>query len=56
MVFHAKASTSFAFEAKLVVVIYALEMPKTCSLDFIWLESDSMHVVSLLRDRSFEVS
>lgn len=55
MCFNANVRTSFAFGAELVAVIYAIEVAKVCFLDFIWLESESMHVVSLLHDRSPEV-
>lgn len=44
-----------AFDALLIAVIYALEVAHAGSLNFIWLESYSMYVVTLLRDRSTDV-
>lgn len=43
--FHLKDSVGFAFEAELLVVIWALELAKAKHLNFIWIEDDSSYVV-----------
>ncbi|KAH6758908.1 hypothetical protein C2S51_019143 [Perilla frutescens var. frutescens] len=53
--FHTDEGVGFAFLAEILVVLAALEWAKRLSLDFIWLEADSIYVVSLLSSRSLQV-
>lgn len=50
MCFNVKTGIGFAFVAEIIVVIYALELAQARGLNYIWLESDSVYVVVLLRD------
>lgn len=49
--FHVKVGMGLAFEAEIITVIYALDLAQARDLNFIWLVSDSMYAVVLLRDR-----
>ncbi|KAH6768392.1 Chalcone and stilbene synthase family protein [Perilla frutescens var. frutescens] len=50
--FHNDEGVGFSFRAKLLAIIVALEWTAILSLDFIWLEADSIYVVSLLLSRN----
>lgn len=45
----------FAFEATLIVIIYAVDYVIFFNWDYIWFESDSIHVVWLIQSRSLDV-
>lgn len=45
----------YAFEAELLIVIYALKVAQKYSWDMLWLECDSMYLVHLLSYRSLNV-
>ncbi|KAH6818323.1 hypothetical protein C2S51_001926 [Perilla frutescens var. frutescens] len=53
--FHTAEAIGFAFLAELLAVLVALEWAHSLSLDFIWLEADSIYVVNLLSSRSLQV-
>ncbi|KAH6832231.1 hypothetical protein C2S53_005580 [Perilla frutescens var. hirtella] len=53
--FHTEKGIGFAFLAEALAVLEALEWARRLSLDFIWLEADSVYVVSLLSARSLQV-
>ncbi|KAH6757393.1 kinase with adenine nucleotide alpha hydrolases-like domain-containing protein [Perilla frutescens var. hirtella] len=53
--FHTNEGVGFAFIIELLAILVALEWAHRLSLDFIWLEADSIYVVSLLSSRSLQV-
>ncbi|KAH6786932.1 hypothetical protein C2S52_006484 [Perilla frutescens var. hirtella] len=52
--FHTDDEVGFAFIEELLAVIFALEQAQHMTLKFIWLEADSVYVVSLLSTRSMQ--
>ncbi|KAH6770666.1 hypothetical protein C2S52_015469 [Perilla frutescens var. hirtella] len=53
--FHTDEGVGFAFIAELLAVLQALEWACILTLDYIWLEADSIYVVKLLSSRFLQV-